>query len=105
LTKPLPAHPWNRGFTWETPRGPFRRVTEEQVAHLDECAFVVLEEQLDPALVRRVTREVDVYEASAEAFLRTQTDERMMIAEAGRALCTWTTSRPGRAVAALTPVA
>lgn len=83
MTTPLPAHPWNCGFRWATPRGPFRRVTEEQVAHFDDCGFVVLEDQLDPALVRRVTGELDAYEANLEAFLRTQTDERMMIAEAG----------------------
>ena len=58
-------------------------VTEEQAASFDERGFVVLEDQLDSALLRRVTGELDAYEANLEAFLRTQTDERMMIAEAG----------------------
>ena len=83
MTKTLPLHPWNRGFTWTTPRGPFRRVTDEQAAHFDEHGFVVLENQLDPALVRQVTDELDAYESRVDAFLRTQADERMMIAESG----------------------
>jgi hypothetical protein len=49
LTTTLPPHPWTKNFQWETPRGPFRRVTDEQAAHLDEDGFVVLEDQLDPA--------------------------------------------------------
>jgi ectoine hydroxylase-related dioxygenase (phytanoyl-CoA dioxygenase family) len=83
LKNTLPLHPWNRGFTWATPRGPFRRVTDEQVACFDNDGFVVLEDQLDPALVQQVTDELDAYEARVDAFLRTQADERVMIAESG----------------------
>jgi ectoine hydroxylase-related dioxygenase (phytanoyl-CoA dioxygenase family) len=79
----MPLHPWNRGFTWETARGPFRRVTAAQAAQFDELGFVVLEDLVEPALVQRVTEELDQYEAKVDAFLRTQADERMMIAEAG----------------------
>jgi hypothetical protein len=35
----LVPHPWSRGFAWEPPRGPFRRITEEQEAHYDEHGY------------------------------------------------------------------
>ncbi len=76
-------HPWNTGFAWSTPRGPFTRVTENQAAHFDEHGFVVLEDLVDATTVSEITDELDRYEAGVEEFLRTQADERMTIAEAG----------------------
>jgi ectoine hydroxylase-related dioxygenase (phytanoyl-CoA dioxygenase family) len=79
----LRRHPWNTSFVWSTPRGPFRRVTEEQAAHFDEHGFVVLEDLVDRKTLADITAELDSFEANVEAFLRTQTDERFTIAEAG----------------------
>jgi ectoine hydroxylase-related dioxygenase (phytanoyl-CoA dioxygenase family) len=76
-------HPWNGEFEWTTPQGPFRRVTSAQAAQFDELGFVVLEGLLEPDLIACVTEELDGYEAKVDAFLRTQADERMMIAESG----------------------
>ncbi len=76
-------HPWNRNFRWETPHGPFRRVTPEHVTQFDEQGFFVLEHAFDLDLVARVIEELDTHEAFVDAFLQTQADERMMIAEAG----------------------
>ncbi len=79
----MQLHPWNGDFKWETPRGPFRRVTEAEATQFDEQGFVVLEDLVDPDLVKRVTEELDEYESTVDAFLRTQADDRIMIAEAG----------------------
>ncbi len=76
-------HPWNSEFSWSTPRGPFRRVTDEQAAHFDEYGFVVLDDLVDAAAVREITAELDHFEAGVEDFLRTQADQRFTIAEAG----------------------
>jgi ectoine hydroxylase-related dioxygenase (phytanoyl-CoA dioxygenase family) len=83
LTATLPLHPWNGDFRWQTPRGPFRRVTVEQAAQFDELGFVVLEGMFEPARIARVTEELDGFELKVDAFLRTQADERVMIAESG----------------------
>jgi phytanoyl-CoA hydroxylase len=76
-------HPWNGDFRWVTPRGPFRRVTVEQAAQFDELGFVVLEDMFEPELIERLTEELDRFELNVDAFLRTQADERIMIAESG----------------------
>src|SRR5438270_9807720 len=76
-TTPAP-HPWNSDIQWATPRSPFRSVTFEQAAQFDELGFVVLEEMFEPALIARVTEELDGFEHRVDAFLRTQADERMM---------------------------
>jgi ectoine hydroxylase-related dioxygenase (phytanoyl-CoA dioxygenase family) len=80
---PAPAlHPWNTGFAWATPRGPFRRVTAEDAAHFDAHGFVVLDDLVSAETLTEITTELDRFEASVEAFLRTQADERLTIAEA-----------------------
>src|SRR5690606_14752402 len=76
-------HPWNTGFTWRSPRPPFRVVSEEQAARFDRDGYLVLEDVLDPDLLARVTAEVDRAEERVDAFLRTQEGGRVSIAEAG----------------------
>jgi ectoine hydroxylase-related dioxygenase (phytanoyl-CoA dioxygenase family) len=73
-------HPWNVGFEWSTPRGPFRRISDADAAHFDEHGFVVLDDVAD---VAEITDELDRHEEQTEAFLRTRDDERFTIAEAG----------------------
>jgi len=79
----LERHELNTSFAWEDRVGPFRRVTDDQAAQFDRDGYVVIEDLIDAATLEAVTREIDGFEAKVEAFLKTQPDERMMIAEAG----------------------
>jgi ectoine hydroxylase-related dioxygenase (phytanoyl-CoA dioxygenase family) len=79
----MTPHPLNRGFVWEPPRGPYRRVTPEQARQYDEQGFFVLEDAFAPEELRDVTAEIDGFEARSEAFLRTREDGRLFIARAG----------------------
>jgi phytanoyl-CoA hydroxylase len=78
----LERHPLNAAFEWQSPRGPFRRLTGAEVEQFDRDGYVVIEHLLDADTVASATEAIDHYEAKVEAFLRTQPDERMMIAEA-----------------------
>ena len=52
------AHPLNRGFAWDQPRGPFRRVTPEQARQYGEQGYFVLEDAFAPeALAARHRRD------------------------------------------------
>lgn len=75
-------HPWNRSFTWEPHRGPFRRVTAEQARAYDEEGFFLLEDAFDAATVRRVCDEIDPLERETVEFLRTQKNEKFLISDA-----------------------
>jgi ectoine hydroxylase-related dioxygenase (phytanoyl-CoA dioxygenase family) len=79
----LELHPLNTGFTWESPRPPFRRVTPQQADQFDRDGYVVIEDLVDPDTLERVTAEIDRYEAKVDAYLKTQPDERVSIAESG----------------------
>lgn len=79
----LERHPLNAEFEWESPPGPFRRLSDEQVAQFDRDGYVVVDDLVDVATRHAVTAEIDGFEAEVEAFLKTQPDERMTIAEAG----------------------
>jgi ectoine hydroxylase-related dioxygenase (phytanoyl-CoA dioxygenase family) len=76
-------HPWNVGFDWTTPTGPYRVLTDAQAEQFDRDGYVVLEGVFDAAAVADVTAELDDHEAKVEAYLRGQADERAFIAEAG----------------------
>jgi ectoine hydroxylase-related dioxygenase (phytanoyl-CoA dioxygenase family) len=79
----LTPHPWNDDFHWETPRGPFSRVTDSQAAQFDELGYVVLEDLFDNSRVDTLRRELDHFEAPVDAALKHQADERVFIAESG----------------------
>lgn len=86
MTEPLATverHPWNAGFTWRSPEGPFQALTAEQAALFDRDGYVVIEGAFDSALVERVAAEIDAEEAKVDAYLRTQAGERVSIAESG----------------------
>ncbi|MEY2403933.1 MAG: hypothetical protein QOD38_1484 [Acidimicrobiaceae bacterium] len=79
----LARHRWNTSFEWEDREGPFRRVTDDQAAQFDRDGYVVIEDLLDEQTVKDVTNEIDGLEAEVEAFLETQPDGRVTIAESG----------------------
>lgn len=79
----LPSHhPWSRDFEWPRHPGPFRRLTPEQAEQYDSQGFVLLENAIDPEVLRAVTEALDPLEARAEAFLRTLPEGRAFIADA-----------------------
>lgn len=79
----LESHPRNRGFAWSPPRGPFRRLTNEQVRSFDEQGFCVVAQALSPADREIVTAEIDPWEAKVEAVLAGLPDKKLFIARAG----------------------
>jgi len=76
-------HPRNRDFAWSAPRGPYRRLTEQQARDFDEQGFCVIEDALAPALLRTVLAEIDPWEAKVEAALQSLPEKKMFIARAG----------------------
>jgi phytanoyl-CoA hydroxylase len=80
--EPAP-HPWNSSFAWQSPQPPFRRVTAAEASQFDREGWFVVDRLVDDPTLVTVTDEIDRREAKVEAFLRTQPDERMSIAEAG----------------------
>jgi ectoine hydroxylase-related dioxygenase (phytanoyl-CoA dioxygenase family) len=79
----LERHPWNTDFTWRTPAGPHRALTDDQARQFDEQGFVVLEDVLDRTVIDDVRGACDVAEAKTDAFLKAQTEQRFAIAESG----------------------
>ena len=79
----LSLHPWNRGFTWGIPSGPYRVLDEAQAKQFDEDGFVVLQDVIDLAALDQLEQEIDGFEAHTEAFLRSRSNERANISEAG----------------------
>ena len=76
-------HPWNEGFTWAAPPGPFRALTADQVHHYDEHGYVVVPDLVPPDVLAEVVAATDAVEAEVEASLRARADGRLLIAEAG----------------------
>jgi ectoine hydroxylase-related dioxygenase (phytanoyl-CoA dioxygenase family) len=75
-------HAWSHSFQWRPPRGPYRRIRDDQAKSWDELGFFVLEDAFDPATVARVVEEIAPFEAKSEAFLRKQPNGRFAIARA-----------------------
>lgn len=82
-TPPAIRHPWNRDFVWIDRTGPFRRLTNSQVADFDERGFLVLPEMIDADVLRAARSEIDEFESEMDALLETQADGRIAIAEKG----------------------
>jgi len=76
-------HPWNDGFSWWTPDGPHRALTDEQARQFDVDGFVVLDDVLDLEQLASLRDELDALEERTSEFLRSQESGRMAIAEDG----------------------
>lgn len=90
-------HPWNEGFEWVDATGPFGFLDTEQVAAFDRDGVVVVPDVFGAGEIAAVRDLVDVFEAEADAFLRTRADQRFSIAEAGA--ITFTTHLVARSAA------
>jgi phytanoyl-CoA hydroxylase len=75
-------HPWNTGFEWSTPAGPFQVLTDDQAETFDRGGFVVLHDVFDLPTITTIRDEIDGYEAELEAGLRDLEGGRIAIAEA-----------------------
>jgi ectoine hydroxylase-related dioxygenase (phytanoyl-CoA dioxygenase family) len=82
MPEPTP-HALNRGFAWQPPRGPFRRVTAAQAERFDEQGFCVLEGAIAPDVIAAVTAEIDPWEEKVERVLQGLPDKKVFIARAG----------------------
>jgi ectoine hydroxylase-related dioxygenase (phytanoyl-CoA dioxygenase family) len=82
-TSELSLHPWNVGFEWVDAAGPFSFLSTDQVAQFDRDGFVVVPNLFTAAEIATVRDLIDEFEAEADAFLKTQQDGRIMIAESG----------------------
>jgi ectoine hydroxylase-related dioxygenase (phytanoyl-CoA dioxygenase family) len=81
-TEPSP-HPWGTGFTWSLPDTPPRALGAAQKAAFDRDGYLVLHDVFDADTIGAVQAEIDRFEAETDAFLRSRTDGRFAIAEAG----------------------
>jgi ectoine hydroxylase-related dioxygenase (phytanoyl-CoA dioxygenase family) len=79
----LERHPWNTDFTWRTPEGPHRALNPAEARQFDEHGFVVLEDVIDLGVLAEVRAACDAVEAKVDAFLQSQEDGRLSIAESG----------------------
>jgi ectoine hydroxylase-related dioxygenase (phytanoyl-CoA dioxygenase family) len=77
------THPLNRDFVWTSPRGPFRRLSTEQVRCYDEQGYCIVEDALTPELVHAVTAEIDPWEEKVESLIAAQPGKKLFIARAG----------------------
>ena len=75
-------HPWNRAFAWHERRGPFRRLSPEQVRRYDAEGWCVVEDAFDAATLAELIGTIDPFEAAATAFLRGRQGGRLFIADA-----------------------
>ena len=79
----LRLHPWNRRFRWESARGPFRVLSDEQAAQFDREGFVVLPGVFDANEVASILEVADEADTRTEEMLQGRQDGRLSIAESG----------------------
>jgi ectoine hydroxylase-related dioxygenase (phytanoyl-CoA dioxygenase family) len=75
-------HTLNREFSWRDRQGPFRLVSDAQASQWNEQGFFLLQHVVSIGIIDRLVSEIDPLEQKAEAFLRTQKDNRLYIARA-----------------------
>ncbi len=78
----MTPHPLSRGFEWQRPPGPPRRLETAQVDAYDRDGFFVLEGVFDASTLRDVVAELDQFEAEATEKLRQHEDGKVFIARA-----------------------
>jgi len=66
----MQPHPLNPGFVWADRKGPFRRLSPEQVRRYDEQGFVVVEDVFDRATLDELIAAIDPIEEELTAMVR-----------------------------------
>ncbi len=75
-------HPWCTDFEWQRAVRPPRRLTDAQVDQFDTAGWLVVDNLIEASTLRELTAELDEIEAEADAFIRSQPDDRFVISEA-----------------------
>jgi phytanoyl-CoA hydroxylase len=83
LTADVQLHPWNQGFRWESPAGPFQVLTADQAEKFDRDGYVVLDDVFDRHELAAITAATDEAEAKTDAMLRGREGGRLSVAESG----------------------
>jgi ectoine hydroxylase-related dioxygenase (phytanoyl-CoA dioxygenase family) len=78
----LDTHALNDSFTWTSPAGPYRIVSDAQARAYSEVGAFVLEGAFDRATLDAIMAEIDPVEARVEAELRTLEGGKLFIARA-----------------------
>ncbi len=65
-------HELNHQFTWASPEGPFRALTDAQATQYDRDGYVLFEEAFDVGQVDRLVATIDPMESRGEQWLRDQ---------------------------------
>jgi ectoine hydroxylase-related dioxygenase (phytanoyl-CoA dioxygenase family) len=72
----------NRGFAWQMPPGPYRRISASQARAYDERGYFLLEDAFDVETLEAMRAEIDPWEQKTTDFLRTRSGGRLFIADA-----------------------
>jgi hypothetical protein len=73
-------HPWNRGFTWASPEGPFGVVTAPQAEQFDELGFFVVDGAFDVSTMQQLDAELRHGDEQVRRFLESAPDGRFSVA-------------------------
>ncbi len=76
-------HPWNRDFEWQPGSPRSGRLSAAEVDAFDADGYLLVEGAFSADELATVETALDRIEAQADAFLRTQPDDRLMIGESG----------------------
>jgi ectoine hydroxylase-related dioxygenase (phytanoyl-CoA dioxygenase family) len=77
----MPVHPWNKEFTWQSPPGPYRRISEAQATQWNEGGYFLLEDALPVELLAEIEAAIDPFEGASVEWLRSKGGS-MFIADA-----------------------
>jgi len=80
----LKKHPQNNGFEWSDRQGPFRILSQQQAEQYNKQGFFVLKNAFTPEEIAAVTAAIDPLEEQTEAFLKTQEDGKLFIAQSNQ---------------------
>ncbi len=77
----MTPHELNRQFSWVSPEGPFRALSDRQAGQYDRDGYLLFEEALDAHRIEQLVAAIDPVEARREEWLREQ-GGRFLIARA-----------------------
>ncbi len=72
-------HPWNGSFKWRRPGINPRRLANDQVDSFHRNGWLIVEDLLDQTTIANLTADLDTIEVEAAAFIRAQSDRRLVI--------------------------
>ena len=79
----MKLHPRNRGFAWQAPSPPYRRITPAEARAWNEQGGFLLEAAFTPDEIGELIAEIDPIDAEVSAFLERRPGGKLFIAEQG----------------------